>query len=301
VKLIDLLAPDRVVLGTAGETVHDVARALVHAVIASGQVQDADRLEALLAETLPSEAVTVGQRAFLLHFRTDAVERVTGALAVAAAPVHRAHDPSKEARVVTLLLAPPGEGTAYLRALAAFARALSREEVTAALERAASPEALLAAPELAAVEVPDELLVRDILSGRVVSVTPETSLLQAARLMLRHGVAALPVVSEEQEVLGLISHGEILRHLLARPADRTSGEHQAGTRGGARPSASVARERAVRDVMDRSVLCLSEEQSVTEAATLMVNKKLERVPVVREGALVGLLTREDLVRRLFGP
>lgn len=111
----------------------------------------------------------------------------------------------------------------------------------------------------------------------------------------------MPVVSEEQEVLGLISHGEILRHLLARPADRTSGEHQAGTRGGARPSASVARERAVRDVMDRSVLCLSEEQSVTEAATLMVNKKLERVPVVREGALVGLLTREDLVRRLFGP
>jgi CBS domain-containing protein len=49
------------------------------------------------------------------------------------------------------------------------------------------------------------------------------------------------------------------------------------------------------------VLCLSEEQSLTEAATLMVQKKLERVPVVREGALVGLLTREDLVRRLFGP
>jgi CBS domain-containing protein len=302
VKLIDLLAPDRVVLGTAGETVHDVARSLMHAVIASGQVQDADRLEALLAETLPGEAVTVGQRAFLLHFRTDAVERVTGALAVAAAPVHRAHDASKEARVVTLLLAPPGggpgEGTAYLRALAAFARALSREEVVAALEHAGSAEELLAAPELAAVEVPDELLVRDILSGRVVSVTPETSLLQAARLMLRNGVAALPVVSEEQEVLGLISHGEILRHLLARSADRgTSGEHQAG----ARPSLTAAREHAVRDVMDRSVLCLSEEQSVIEAATLMVNKKLERVPVVREGALIGLLTREDLVRRLFGP
>ena len=301
-KLIDLLAPDRVVLGTAGETVHDVARSLVHAVIASGQVQDADRLEALLAETLPGEAVTVGQRAFLLHFRTDAVERVTGALAVAAVPVHRAHDASKEARVVTLLLAPPGEGTAYLRALAAFARALSREEVVAALEHAGSAEELLAAPELAAVEVPDELLVRDILSGRVVSVTPETSLLQAARLMLRNGVAALPVVSEEQEVLGLISHGEILRHLLARSADRgTSGEHQAATRGGARPSLTAAREHAVRDVMDRSVLCLSEEQSVIEAATLMVNKKLERVPVVREGALIGLLTREDLVRRLFGP
>jgi len=66
-------------------------------------------------------------------------------------------------------------------------------------------------------------------------------------------------------------------------------------------SIGQVREVAVRDVMDRSVLCLSEEQTLTEAATLMVHKKLERVPVVREGALVGLLTREDLVRRLFGP
>jgi CBS domain-containing protein len=300
VKLTDLLAPDRVVLGTAGETVRDVARVLLHAVIASGQVHDPERLEALLADALPSEAVTVGQRAFLLHFRTDAVDEVTAALAVTAAPVHRAHDPGKEGRVVTMLLAPPGEGSAYLRALAAFARVLGREDVVAALEHAESPEALLAAPALASVEVPPELLVRDVLSGRVVSVTPETSLLEAARLMLHHGVAALPVVSEEREVLGLVSHGEILRHLLARHTGRSSGEYPAAKRG-ARLSTSLVRESAVRDVMDRSVLCLSEDQSVTEAATLMVNKRLEQVPVVREGTLVGLITREDLVRHLFGP
>lgn len=300
-RLTDLLAPDRVVLGTAGETVRDVAWVLLHAVIASGQVHDPERLEALLAEALPSEAVTVGQRAFLLHFRTDAVDRVTAALAVTAAPVHRAHDPGKEARVVTLLLAPPGEGSAYLRALAAFARVLGREDVVAVLEHAESPEALLAAPELASVEVPAELLVRDVLSGRVISVAPETPLLEAARLMLHHGVAALPVVSEEREVLGLIGHGEILQHLLARHTGRTSGEHPRATKRTARLSASLVHESTVRDVMGRSVLCLSEDQSVVEAATLMVNKKLDQVPVVREGALVGLITREDLVRRLFGP
>jgi CBS domain-containing protein len=300
VRLTDLLAPDRIVLGAAGETVRDVAQVLLHAVIASGQVHDPERLETLLAEALPSEAVTVGQRAFLLHFRTDAVDGVTAALAVTAAPVHRAHDPGKEGRVVTLLLAPPGEGSGYLRALAAFARVLGREDVVAVLEHAESPEALLAAPELASVEVPAELLVRDVLSGRVISVTPETSVLEAARLMLQHGVAALPVVSEEREVLGLISHGEILQHLLARHTGRTSGEHVAA-KGSARLSTSLVRESAVRDVMGRSVLCLSEDQSVIEAATLMVNKKLEQVPVVREGTLVGLVTREDLVRRLFGP
>jgi CBS domain-containing protein len=301
VKLPELLAADRIVLGAPGETVRDVARILVHAIIASGHVQDPERLEELLAEALPSEAVTVGQQAFLLHFRTDAVDGTVGALAVTAEPVHREHDPGKASRVVALLLAPAREGAVYLRVLAAFARALATDEVIAALEAARSVDEVLHAESLEAVEVPEEVLVRDLLGRRLVTVAPETPLVEAARLMVRHGVSALPVVSEENEMLGLVSHGEILQHLLPRHGGRTStGEHAAA---GRRPrlSTSLVREVVVRDVMDRSVLCLSEDQSLTEAATLMVQKKLERVPVVREGALVGLLTREDLVRRLFGP
>lgn len=300
-KLPELLAPDRVVLGAPGDTVRDVARVLVNAVLASGHVRDPERLEGLLADALPSEAVTVGQQAFLLHFRTDAVDGVVPALAVTANPVHRQHDPGKASRVVALLLAPPREGSGYLRVLGAFARALASEAVIDALEAATTPEEILAAPALADVEVPDELLVRDVLSRPLVTVAPETQLVEAARLMVRHGVAALPVVSEENEMLGLVSHGEILQYLLPRHQGGRSGEYPAAGRSSSRLTASTTREVAVRDVMDRSVLCLSEEQSLSEAASLMVNRKLERVPVVREGALVGVLSREDIVRRLFGP
>jgi CBS domain-containing protein len=300
VKLGDLLTADRIVLGIAGETVREAARALLHAVIASGHARDPERLEELITEALPSEVVTVGQQAFLLHFRTDAVDGVTAALGVTARPVHRLHDPGKEARIVLLLLAPPAEGSAYLRVLAAFARALGTDEVVTALERARSAEEVMAGPTLAGTDIPAELVVRDVLSRQVVAVAPETPLPEAARLMVQHGVAALPVLSEENEVLGLVSHGEILRHLLPRQSGRVSGEYRAVGRK-PRLSTTVAREPLVRDVMDRSVLCLSEDQSLTEAATLMVNRKLERVPVVRDGALVGLLTRDDIVRRLFGP
>jgi CBS domain-containing protein len=299
VRLPELLAPDRIVLGAPGETVRDVARVLVHAIIASGHVHDPDRLEGLLADALPSEAVTVGQQAFLLHFRTDAVDGVVGALAVTAVPVHRQHDPGKASRVVALLLAPAREGATYLRVLAAFARALGREEVIAVLEGAQTPDEVLLAKEVSAVEVPEELLVRDVLGRRLVTVAPETPLIEAARLMVGHGVAAIPVVTEENEMLGLVSHGEILQHLLPRHGGRTTGERPAASRA-PRLSTNIVREVLVRDVMDRSVLCLSEEQSLTEAASMMVNKRLEQVPVVRDGALVGLLTREDLVRRLFG-
>jgi len=302
VKLPELLDADRIVLGAPGKTMRDVARLLMQSVIESRHVRDPERLEELLADAVPSEAVTVGQRAFLLHFRTDSVDGVVAALAVTADPVHRQHDPAKESRVVAMLLAPSREGSVYLRVLAAFAGALARDEVIEALQAAGSAHEVLASAVLADVDVPDDVLVRDLLSRPLVTVAPETPLVEAARLMVRHGVAALPVVSEENEMLGLVSHGEILQYLLPRHSGRggSSGEYPAPGRP-ARLSTSVIREVAVRDVMDRSVLCLSEEQSLTEAASLMVNRKLERVPVVREGALVGVLAREDIVRRLFGP
>jgi CBS domain-containing protein len=107
------------------------------------------------------------------------------------------------------------------------------------------------------------------------------------------------VVSEGGEVLGAVSHGEILRHLLPRQVRKLSGEYPVGGRKSR--SSAPPKELFVRDVMDRSVLCLADDQPLTDAAALMVTKRLERVPVVRDGVLVGLLTREDIVRRLFGP
>jgi CBS domain-containing protein len=91
----------------------------------------------------------------------------------------------------------------------------------------------------------------------------------------------------------------VLRHLLPHQVRKLSGEYPAAGRKGR--TSDAAKEMLVRDVMDRSVLCLPDDQPLSDAAALMVNKKLERVPVVREGAFVGLLTREDIVRRLFGP
>ena len=52
--------------------------------------------------------------------------------------------------------------------------------------------------------------------------------------------------------------------------------------------------------MTRQVLCVSPDQPLAEVASLMMNKDVERVPVVRDGRLVGFLTRGDIVRKLIG-
>lgn len=298
-KLGELLTEDRIVIGAKGETVREAAQELAHAIIASGRATDPDRLDALLAESLPSEAVTLGQHAFLLHFRTDAVDDVTVALGIAPQPVHREHDPRKEGRIVLLILAPSRATPAYLRTVGTFARVLGREEIVAKLEKAETPEDVLALDVMQSVDVADQLLVRHVCAPTRVVAGPETTVGEAASLLAQHRLPALPVISEDDEVLGMVSYGELLRHLLPAHVKRATGElpgDDDAQEGDHDPMAVP-----VREMMDRSVLCLSEDQSLTDVARLMVDKKLERLPVVREGALVGMLTREGIVRRLFGP
>ena len=291
-KLADLLAADRVLLGIDGTTVREAAGPLVRAVVAGGQASDPAGLEALLADSLPREAVTVGQQAFLLHFRTDAVTSLTAALGVTNVLIHRQHDPLKESRILLLLLAPPRQAAHALRALGAFARELADEDLVDALHGATDPAAVLALPGFDR-EIPADLAVRDVMTVRPVTVGPEDTLGGALGLMLRHDENALPVVAESGEVLGQVTYGEVLQYLLPSYAKRLSGEM--------RPGGVVdPRDRPVREIMDRTVLCLSDDQRLADAAAVLVNKRLERVLVVRGGQLVGLLTREGIVRRLFG-
>ena len=70
-------------------------------------------------------------------------------------------------------------------------------------------------------------------------------------------------------------------------------------RGGATEAERPGATLRARDVMTRSVLCVSEDQSLVDAATMMVNRGVDQLPVVREGELVGFLTRDAILRLLF--
>jgi len=297
VKLVDLLAEDRVLVPVKGETLRLATAELVDALERSGAVRDTARFEEVVADTLPRDVVTVGQ-AFLLHFRTDAVPRLTLGLGIAPEPMHRQHDPTKQARIVLLIAAPPRDTSRFLRTVSAFSHALGREEVVEGLLNATSPQEAIAVPALVAIELRDYLTVRDVMVRRKITVRPDMPLGGAARTMVVHNVPSLTVVSDTNEVLGLVGHQELLRYLLPVHVKRlTSGpgkEKKAG------PTAEDPYETPVREVMDRSVLCLSEDQTVAEVATMMLNRKIDRFPVVRDGTLIGFLTRGDIVRRLFG-
>lgn len=299
-KLADLVPPGAVVIPLQGAVLREAALSLAEVLSRTAQVADPEKLRRQLEEELPPEFVTVIGGVFLVHFRTDAMRKLAVAIGVAPQPIAREKESSKEARVVMMIVAPPRESALYLRAVSALAALASRSEAVQAMTSAANSEALLASSPLKDTVLPEELMVRDFMIPKVISVRGDAKLREAARLMMEHNVPSLPVVSEAGELLGMVSHRELLRVLLPKYIKRvSSGEWVASTLRG--HAAEDPLDLPVRDVMDRSVLCISEGQTLADVASLMATKEIDRFPVVRDGTLVGFITRGDIVRRIFGP
>ncbi len=301
-RLADLLSPRRVVVPLPADTWGGGIRALLDACLADGRVRDPARLEAAVRDAWPEDTLSLGPRAVLPHFRTNAVDSVVAALGVAPRPMKGQSaeaDAGGGARIMLLILAPPREAAAYLQAVAAFARALARPDVVDGLHAARTPEEVLALPGLHDVRLEEELLVGDVMAPADIALDPDMPVEAAARLLSRRGLDAAPVVGSDGVVIGLLSSRELLRHFLPAYVQRMqTGEHRAAPRAksGTRPSAPAL----VGAVMARNVLCVSEDQSLSDVASLLANKDVPCLPVVKDGVLRGVLTRAEIVRKLVG-
>jgi len=196
-------------------------------------------------------------------------------------------------------VAPPRETPTYLQVVGAFARTLADPDTVLQLLAAKTPEQVVGVGALEAIELTGHLTVRDVMTAHAYTVRPDQTLGEVARLMVEKDVRAMPVVDESGGLMGIITHKELLRHLVPEFVQRAkSGEFRAPSRSQILRGSADPRQIPVRDVMARSVLCLSEDQALSDVASLMNSKDADRFPVVREGVVVGFLTRADLIRRL---
>lgn len=133
--------------------------------------------------------------------------------------------------------------------------------------------------------------VRDVMTGDVVTASPAMPLPEAAEVLVQRRLRAVPVIDDEGHVLGMITDRQLMTHFLPT-LENLDGERPA--------IGSLVGDGEVRDVMERAVMCVNEDEPLADVIRLMLDKEIERLPVVREGLLVGFLTRGDIIRRLLG-
>lgn len=146
--------------------------------------------------------------------------------------------------------------------------------------------------------------IKDIMTRDVITVTRETTIKEVARLLVSHKVSGLPVVDENGKVIGVVSEGDLIYQdmKLHTPAFLEILGGIIYLENPQRLGHDLMKMTAskVGAIMTSKVFTINEDASVSDAATLMIEKKVNRLPVVdKEGKLVGIVTRQDLIKTMI--
>jgi CBS domain-containing protein len=139
--------------------------------------------------------------------------------------------------------------------------------------------------------------VRDVMTTSVLTVPPDAPLKEVALLLLDNRVSGAPVVDAAGHVLGMVSEGDFLvkeqgsANVRHRPLARLLGESPETGAQLAKVGASTAGE-----AMTAPAVTIAPDRPINEAAAIMTARGHNRLPVIDDGHLVGIVTRADLVR-----
>ena len=140
-----------------------------------------------------------------------------------------------------------------------------------------------------------------IMTHRIISVTPGTPIADAANIMLANHISGLPVLNASGELVGIVSEGDFLRRSEIGTQRKRPRWLQFFTSTGRLADDFVAeRGRRVEDVMTRDPVTVHEEARLEDLVALMEKRGVKRLPVMRNGKLIGIVTRSNLLQAVAG-
>lgn len=114
------------------------------------------------------------------------------------------------------------------------------------------------------------MLARDIMTKEVITISPHMPIKDVAALLVQHRISATPVVDGKGKLIGMVSEAD----LMSRQG------------------------KTARTIMSKKLVAVDEEKTVSEIAELLIQHHVNRVPVLREGEIVGIVSRADIVRAI---
>jgi CBS domain-containing protein len=140
--------------------------------------------------------------------------------------------------------------------------------------------------------------VADVMTANVITVVPETSVRDLAALLRQHGISGVPVVDKDNRLIGIVSERDLPHRTEIGTERRTASLESFAADEDVACDHVKALGRTVRQVMTRDVVTVPEMADVDVVADLLTTRRIKLVPVARDGALVGIVSRVDLMRVL---
>lgn len=143
------------------------------------------------------------------------------------------------------------------------------------------------------------MIASDVMTRKVISIDPDSTVLQAARLMLQHRISGLPVLDRNGRLVGVLSEGDFLRRRETRTERHRSRwlEFLMGP-GAIATEYTHSHGNRVSEVMTTDVQTVDDNTPLEDIVELMEKYRIKRVPVMCGGELVGIITRSNLMHAM---
>jgi CBS domain-containing protein len=150
-------------------------------------------------------------------------------------------------------------------------------------------------------EMEPPMKAKDVMTSPVISVEPDASMWQAVRIMLQHRISGLPVIDKEGRLVGMVSEGDFLRR-AETGTQRRRPHWLEFLLGPGRLADEYTRShgRKIQDIMTPDPVTVTGDTSLEEVVRTMEKRRIKRLPVVHDNAVVGIVTRANLVHALAG-
>lgn len=144
------------------------------------------------------------------------------------------------------------------------------------------------------------MLARDVMSRDVVTVGLNATLLEAVKLLINTGVSGLPVLDESGALAGMLSEFDVIRHVVGSDdAALSRFRSQMRIRGVLATAYSHALSGPVRSIMVTPVVSAADDADLEVVATLMLEHRVKRIPIVTGASVVGIVSQVDLMKVLL--
>jgi len=298
-KLANILDKDLIIPDLRARFKAEAISEILDKVIEKYPHLDRNLIHQRIEERELMENTSYGRGFAFPHARTDAVEKMYIALGISRGGLDDKTNDNQKLQVLCLMLTPSTISKSYLQTLSAFASFARTPGNTEQLLAASNIGDMIKVIEESGVEVKRELTVSDVMKREVITVKPSDSLKTVANVMFKHRISGVIVVDDDYKVLGMISNRTLIKAALPDYQSLISNLAMSYDSESFENILRTEENVHVSELMDDNIETVSEETSVVETAALMLFKDLRRVPIVKSGKLVGVITISDIVSKII--
>jgi len=288
-----------ILVNLVSKTKLDTVRELLTLLKADYPQIDINTIENLIIQREEIENTSYGRGFAFPHARTDEVDDMYILLGVSPDELEDKTPDGVPLSVVVLLLTPSHISKLYLQTLSAFATFARIEGNLQRIIKADDPGEIVNIIWESGVGVEKELTVKDIMRREFTTVTPHNTLKDVANLMFRYNISSIAVTDNDGRFLGQITDKELIKAALPDYKTLISNLNYSMD---IEPFEELLKKEdqiKVADLYQTEYEVTTLDTPVVEVAAMMIFKDLRRVFVLKEGKLVGILTRKDLVSNII--